>query len=102
MVNSAADVSAVPDDERSEDKSNAGYRLNEDVHTGASRVLQRNSNASTGHCSFVLCVTFDDLLLSLVLFHKLFWTLEISQLHVPLGGAPCSSAVAVRNSNLNA
>ena len=75
MVNSAADVSAVPDDERSEDKSNAGYRLNQDVQTGASRVFQRNSNASAGHCSFVLCVPFDDLLLSLVLLHKLFWTL---------------------------
>ena len=75
MINSAADVPTVSDDERSEDKSDAGYRLNEDVQTGAGRVLQRTSNASTGHCSFVLCVTFDDLLLSLVLLHKLFWTL---------------------------
>lgn len=102
MVDSSADVSTVSNDERAKDKSNAGYRLNQNVQTGASRVFQRNSNASAGHCSFVLCVAFDDLLLRMVLLHKLLRTLEISQLHIPLGGAPCSTAVGVRNSNLNA
>jgi hypothetical protein len=102
VVDSASNVPAVPNDECSEDESSAGDRLYQNVQAWASCIFQRHADAATSDCSFVLIVSSNNFLLSVVFLHELFRTLQVSQLHISLSGAPYTSAVRVGDPNLNA